>query len=83
MPRGQGKVKGADQCDASALLNLINYCDRFQFVDPKFVREVNIHIVESGHAQVVKSENYDMTTKSYIPGGTTVCRFKTKALKCC
>ncbi|XP_040000579.1 uncharacterized protein CXorf38-like isoform X1 [Xiphias gladius] len=40
MPRGQGKVKGADQCDASALLNLINYCDRFQFVDPKFVREV-------------------------------------------
>ncbi|KAF1383413.1 hypothetical protein PFLUV_G00131650 [Perca fluviatilis] len=40
MPRGQGKVKGADQCDASALLNLINYCDCFCSVDPKFVREV-------------------------------------------
>ncbi|XP_054452483.1 uncharacterized protein CXorf38 homolog [Anoplopoma fimbria] len=40
MPRGQGKVKGAEQCDASALLNLINHCDCFHFVDPKFVREV-------------------------------------------
>ncbi|XP_034411810.1 uncharacterized protein CXorf38-like [Cyclopterus lumpus] len=40
MPRGQGKVKGAEHCDASALLNLINHCDCFQFVDPKFVREV-------------------------------------------
>ncbi|KAK5859681.1 hypothetical protein PBY51_021215 [Eleginops maclovinus] len=40
MPRGQGKVKGADQCDASALLNLINYCDCFQSVDSKCVREV-------------------------------------------
>ncbi|XP_029309510.1 uncharacterized protein CXorf38 isoform X1 [Cottoperca gobio] len=40
MPRGQRKVKGADQCDASALLNLINYCDSFQSVDPTFVREV-------------------------------------------
>ncbi|XP_019112776.1 uncharacterized protein CXorf38 [Larimichthys crocea] len=40
MPRGQGEVKGADQCDASALLNLINYCDYFQSVDLKCVREV-------------------------------------------
>lgn len=43
MPRGQGKVKGAEQCDASALLNLINHCDCFHFVDPKCVREV-IHL---------------------------------------
>lgn len=42
MPRGQGKVKGAGQCDASALLNLINYCDCFQSVDLKFVREVKL-----------------------------------------
>ncbi|XP_033506388.1 uncharacterized protein CXorf38 homolog [Epinephelus lanceolatus] len=40
MPRGQGKLKSADQCDASALLNLINYCDCFCYGDPKFVREV-------------------------------------------
>ncbi|KAM6920046.1 uncharacterized protein CXorf38 homolog isoform 3-T3 [Lycodopsis pacificus] len=40
MPRGQGKVKGAEQCDASALLNLINHCDCFHFVDPKCVREM-------------------------------------------
>ncbi|XP_076018194.1 uncharacterized protein CXorf38 isoform X2 [Genypterus blacodes] len=40
MPRGQVKVKGADQCDASALLNLINHCDNFFVVNQKFVREV-------------------------------------------
>ncbi|XP_076601664.1 uncharacterized protein CXorf38 [Chaetodon auriga] len=40
MPRGQGKKTGADQCDASALLNLINYCDCFGSVDLKCVREV-------------------------------------------
>ncbi|KAF7653661.1 hypothetical protein LDENG_00079970 [Lucifuga dentata] len=40
MPRGQLKVSGAAQCDASALLNLINYCDCFCIVDLKFVREL-------------------------------------------
>nr|XP_020479750.1 uncharacterized protein CXorf38 homolog [Monopterus albus]XP_020479751.1 uncharacterized protein CXorf38 homolog [Monopterus albus] len=40
MPRGQGRVKSADQCDASALLNLINYCNRFQLSDSKCVKEV-------------------------------------------
>lgn len=40
MPRGQGRVKGAEHCDASALLNLITHCDCFNFVDPTFVREV-------------------------------------------
>lgn len=49
MPRGQWKMKGADQCDASALLNLINYCDYFRSVDPKVVREVNCQKVSNGH----------------------------------
>ncbi|XP_030257590.1 uncharacterized protein CXorf38 homolog isoform X2 [Sparus aurata] len=40
MPRGQGKKTTAGECDASALLNLINYCKRFQPVDLKCVREV-------------------------------------------
>uniref|UniRef100_A0A3Q2TL87 Uncharacterized protein n=1 Tax=Fundulus heteroclitus TaxID=8078 RepID=A0A3Q2TL87_FUNHE len=40
MPRGQAKAKGADQCDAAALLNLINYCKWFSGVDPKLVRQV-------------------------------------------
>lgn len=40
MPRGQAKVRGPDQFDASALLNLINSCDWFHSVDPKSVREV-------------------------------------------
>ncbi|CAK6952082.1 uncharacterized protein CXorf38 homolog [Scomber scombrus] len=39
MPRGQVKVKGAHECDASALLNLINYCNYFH-VDVKYVKEV-------------------------------------------
>eukprot|EP00064_Thunnus_orientalis_P020812 superscaffoldBa00005943_g20960 len=39
MPRGQVKVKGAHECDASALLNLINYCNYFN-VDVKHVKEV-------------------------------------------
>lgn len=39
MPRGQAKMKDGGQCDASALLNLINYCKCFS-VDPKSVREV-------------------------------------------
>ncbi|KAM9844907.1 uncharacterized protein CXorf38 homolog isoform 1-T1 [Aulostomus maculatus] len=39
MPRGQGKVK-ADKFDASALLNLINHCDCFSFVEPKPVMEM-------------------------------------------
>lgn len=40
MPRGQAKAKGADECDAAALLNLINYCKCFHSVDPKLVRQV-------------------------------------------
>ncbi|XP_037537395.1 uncharacterized protein CXorf38-like [Nematolebias whitei] len=40
MPRGQSKVKGAAQCDASALLNLISFCKCFCCVDPKLVRQV-------------------------------------------
>ncbi|XP_069581518.1 uncharacterized protein CXorf38 homolog [Brachyistius frenatus] len=40
MPRGLAKAKAANQCDASALLNLINYCECFQSVDLKPVREV-------------------------------------------
>ncbi|XP_056149033.1 uncharacterized protein CXorf38 homolog [Lampris incognitus] len=40
MPRGLMKVKGFAQCDASALLNLMNYCDHFNATDPRLVREV-------------------------------------------
>ncbi|KAG9349590.1 hypothetical protein JZ751_028038 [Albula glossodonta] len=40
MPRGQTNVAGADQCDAAALLNLINFCDYFSFIDQRQVREV-------------------------------------------
>ncbi|XP_030015507.1 uncharacterized protein CXorf38 homolog [Sphaeramia orbicularis] len=43
MPRGQAKVKAADQFDIAALLNLINYCDWFHSVDLKVVREVIRH----------------------------------------
>ncbi|CAJ1071636.1 LOW QUALITY PROTEIN: uncharacterized protein CXorf38 homolog [Xyrichtys novacula] len=50
MPRGQGKVKRADQCDAAALLNLINFCDCFQSVDQKLVTEVIRHRNELMHS---------------------------------
>ncbi|XP_034557913.1 uncharacterized protein CXorf38-like [Notolabrus celidotus] len=49
MPRGQSKVKSADQCDASALLNLINFCDWFDSVDHTVVREVIRHRNELMH----------------------------------
>lgn len=45
MPRGQAGMKAAAQCDTSALLNLINFCDCFHSVDLKCVREVNTHPV--------------------------------------
>ncbi|KAM4604840.1 uncharacterized protein CXorf38-like isoform 1-T2 [Polymixia lowei] len=40
MPRGQMGKKSANQCDTSALLNLINYCDHFSSVDTRVIREV-------------------------------------------
>lgn len=40
MPRGQADKKTAGQCDAAALLNLINFCDWFHLVDLDCVREV-------------------------------------------
>uniref|UniRef100_A0A3Q1HKI4 Uncharacterized protein n=2 Tax=Anabas testudineus TaxID=64144 RepID=A0A3Q1HKI4_ANATE len=71
MPRGQGKVKGADQCDASALLNLINYCDCFRSVDLKFVREVIRYRNELMHSCElrVKDEwmrHYQVTLKNFV-----------------
>nr|XP_061795076.1 uncharacterized protein CXorf38 homolog [Nerophis lumbriciformis] len=42
MPRGQAHVRTADQCDPSALLNLINFCDCFAIVNvhSSLVREL-------------------------------------------
>ncbi|RXM31623.1 Mediator of RNA polymerase II transcription subunit 14 [Acipenser ruthenus] len=39
MPRGQADVPGPEKCDAAALLNLINFCDHFSFVNQHKVRE--------------------------------------------
>ncbi|KAK2895644.1 uncharacterized protein CXorf38 isoform X1 [Channa argus] len=71
MPRGQGKVKGANQCDASALLNLINYCDCFLSVDGKLVREVIRYRNELMHSceMRVKDEwmrHYQTTLKKFV-----------------
>ncbi|KAJ8350405.1 hypothetical protein SKAU_G00255350 [Synaphobranchus kaupii] len=40
MPRGLANITGAKQCDASALLNLITFCDYFSFINQWEVREV-------------------------------------------
>ncbi|XP_035027459.2 uncharacterized protein CXorf38 [Hippoglossus stenolepis] len=71
MPGGQGKVKGADQCDASALLNLINSCDCFQTVDPKFVREVIQYRNELMHSCELRIKDewirrYQKTLKHFV-----------------
>lgn len=53
MPRGQADMKAAAQCDASALLNLINFCDCFHSVDLKCVREVNTHPVPNWYIMLL------------------------------
>nr|XP_014434451.1 uncharacterized protein CXorf38 homolog isoform X2 [Pelodiscus sinensis] len=40
MPRGQMNISGPEKCDASALLNLFNFCNHFKGIDQKKVREV-------------------------------------------
>ncbi|XP_053242889.1 uncharacterized protein CXorf38 homolog isoform X3 [Podarcis raffonei] len=40
MPHGKADICGPDKCDASALLNLFNFCDHFSNIDQKKVREV-------------------------------------------
>ncbi|XP_075706878.1 uncharacterized protein CXorf38 homolog [Rhinoderma darwinii] len=40
MPRGQTQLKGPTQCDAAALLNLINACDYFRIPNISRVREM-------------------------------------------
>ncbi|KAL2088102.1 hypothetical protein ACEWY4_016930 [Coilia grayii] len=40
MPRGQANVTRAEQCDASALLNLLHFCDHFSYMDPQLLRDV-------------------------------------------
>ncbi|KAM6919076.1 uncharacterized protein CXorf38-like [Xenentodon cancila] len=71
MPRGQAKVKGADQCDTSALLNLINYCKYFCYVDPKLVRQVIQYRNELMHSCEfrIKDEwmrHYGTTLKQFV-----------------
>ncbi|XP_035526727.1 uncharacterized protein CXorf38-like [Morone saxatilis] len=71
MPRGLGKVKAADQCDASALLNLINYCDYFQSVDLKCVREVIRYRNELMHSCELRVKNdwmrhYETSLKNLV-----------------
>lgn len=69
MPRGQTDVKAADQCDASALLNLINYCDHFQSVDLKCVKEVKraCCFVKSEPSRDVKADVSSMCS-CVVPG---------------
>ncbi|XP_066475024.1 uncharacterized protein CXorf38 homolog isoform X1 [Tiliqua scincoides] len=40
MPRGKADTSGPDKCDASALLNLFNFCNHFSNIDQKKIREV-------------------------------------------
>ncbi|XP_069367018.1 uncharacterized protein CXorf38 isoform X2 [Paralichthys olivaceus] len=93
MPRGQGKVKGANQCDASALLNLINFCDYFQTVDPKIVREVIQYRNDLMHSCELRMKDewmrrYQTTLKhfvrqfSHVPQMATVGKEIDEGLEC-
>ncbi|TNM98036.1 hypothetical protein fugu_014282, partial [Takifugu bimaculatus] len=44
MPRGYSEVKTVEQCDASALLNLINSCDCFLSVDVDYVMNATFSV---------------------------------------
>ncbi|XP_060930097.1 uncharacterized protein CXorf38 homolog [Limanda limanda] len=71
MPRGQRKVKGADQCDASALLRLIYSCDRFESVNQKYVTEVIHYRNEIMHSSVGRimdewMSGYQTTLKHFV-----------------
>ncbi|XP_017275680.1 uncharacterized protein CXorf38 homolog [Kryptolebias marmoratus] len=71
MPRGQAKVRGADQCDASALLNLINYCTCFCSVEPKLVRQVIQYRNELMHSGEFRMKDewlrrYGSTLKQFV-----------------
>ncbi|XP_055359772.1 uncharacterized protein CXorf38-like isoform X2 [Betta splendens] len=80
MPRGQGK-KGANQCDASALLNLINYCDCFRSVDPKLVIRYRNELMHSCDL-CVKDEwmrRYQTALKSFMQQFSHVSQMTTAA----
>ncbi|XP_049325976.1 uncharacterized protein CXorf38 homolog isoform X2 [Astyanax mexicanus] len=40
MPRGLADKNKAEQCDAAALLNLLNFCDHFSFINQSLVIEM-------------------------------------------
>ncbi|KAF5901393.1 uncharacterized protein DAT39_008886, partial [Clarias magur] len=40
MQRGLANLSRADQCDAAALLNLLNFCDHFSFINQRLITEV-------------------------------------------
>uniref|UniRef100_A0A8C9SI04 Chromosome X open reading frame 38 n=1 Tax=Scleropages formosus TaxID=113540 RepID=A0A8C9SI04_SCLFO len=61
MPRGQAKITRPDQCDAAALLNLINFCDHFSFIEQRAVREVIRHRNELMHSSEMKVSAQWMT----------------------
>ncbi|TNM98039.1 hypothetical protein fugu_014285 [Takifugu bimaculatus] len=61
MPRGYSEVKTVEQCDASALLNLINSCDCFLSVDVDYVREVVHHRNKLMHSAEFSAEDEWMT----------------------
>ncbi|XP_077390285.1 uncharacterized protein CXorf38 homolog [Festucalex cinctus] len=91
MPRGQARVHAAHQCDPSALLNLINYCDRFTFVHSSYVRELikcrnelmhsaNLHVSDEWIKNFKGALNRFVQLFSQVPNMTLVEQELTKML---
>ncbi|XP_037131734.1 uncharacterized protein CXorf38-like [Syngnathus acus] len=68
MPRGQGHVNAVDQCDPSALLNLINFCDCFA--------SVNSYKNSSCVRELIRCRNYLMHSANQHVSDAWMIKFK-------
>lgn len=66
MPRGQDRVN--NRYDASALLNLISFCNYFHSVDVACVKEVNVLLDsdEFGTLSCVQPESFQEQMDKYV-----------------
>ncbi|XP_060090115.1 uncharacterized protein CXorf38 homolog isoform X2 [Heteronotia binoei] len=55
MPRGKADISGPDKCDASALLNLFNFCDHFSSIDRTKVIKCRNELMHSSDMKVSSS----------------------------
>ncbi|XP_066475025.1 uncharacterized protein CXorf38 homolog isoform X2 [Tiliqua scincoides] len=65
MPRGKADTSGPDKCDASALLNLFNFCNHFSNIDQKKIRE-HVPEAQTASSRIEKLLSSDWAV--HVPG---------------